>query len=275
MPRVIVVARGAQQLALPGGERGQRRQRRTRGRRHRGRREEPWRAAGVQRQQIVAELVQRIDHARHRPRAERAAVATAHGIGHLRPVGRADALAVQRQRRLHLPAGRGQQHLGIGHALPCEPRAACGDGWRGDRQTLAAAAHRGQQGLRVVGREQQAQTARRFFERLQQRVRGHGVHRRRGMDDEHLGAAARAGALAPVDRLAQRVYSDLAARLGLALAFAVIGGLGVAAAPAERHAQGIGQQQMEVRMRVRVHQAAGRAVAAGAAVGWRLAQPGA
>jgi hypothetical protein len=97
------------------------------------------------RQAVMAELLQRIQHARHRP-ARKAAGCRASTAAGRPPSGRRRRRRRPGQRIQRAPRTGGQQHLGAAPALRLQPLRAT-SGRAAQPQHLAAAAHRGQQQL--------------------------------------------------------------------------------------------------------------------------------
>ena len=219
----------------------------------------------------MAELLQRVQRPRHRPARQRPALPAQQHARQRCPGGCVHTGLRQLQCVERPATTRGQQHVGALHALRLQP--VCGFGRRRlrQRQALAAAAHGGQQVGRIGDADQHAGAGRRLFQRLQQRVARLQVDGLGRVHEQDLAAAARRGPRDPVDGRAHLADADLAARLLVVL------GLVVGQHPAQRPALDFGQQHEQVRVQLRLHQAAAAAVATGPLrTGCRLglAQPG-
>jgi hypothetical protein len=170
---------------------------------------------GATRMSVVAQLVQRFHHPGHRPTGQGRRVAPAHPGRHPGPGGGVDAVLVQGHSCMRQPTGSAQQFRTAGYAAGFEPPGGLVHLRPADRQALAAAAHRGQQGLGLAGRQQQSQKARWFLQGLEQSVGGHIVHRLRRMDQAILARAREL--LTWAQSIAARTASTLMSRLGFAL----------------------------------------------------------
>ncbi|MNN23994.1 hypothetical protein D3C81_1374080 [compost metagenome] len=169
------------------------------------------------------------------------------------------------ERRQRRSAGQRQLRLGIGHALAAQPveRGACRGALDGK---LAAAGQDGRQhAIQAVGHEQEHGGRRRLLERLQQRVRAFGLQGIQRIDHHHAQPGPVRAHAHGLDQRAHLLHADdLARRLFLA-AFVGIG-LG-------RGVQRLGAHHGEIGVVALAEPVAGRALAAGLAVGQRrLAQ---
>ena len=251
----------------PGHERRQGRAGGQRGGREVARRRAAGHAHGV-----MAELLQRLDQERQRPAGHWCGFACGHLLGKTRPAHRVDALLHPGQRLERLATDRREHHLGLRHLVLGQP----GAGHVGRRQAqsdrLAAASDGGQERIGRAATQHEAGNAGRLFERLEQRVGRDRVHALGGVDHHHLAFAARRGALREAHRGAHCLDLDLLAGLGFRR-FLVVSL--VSPAPAERLAQGLGQQHQQVGVRMRLHEvAAGAGTARLFSSTLALAQPG-
>ena len=214
----------------------------------------------------MAELLQRIHHARHRPAGEGAALARAPR----RAAGASQRGAVDARRRpARVPPAAAPPAAASSTAASCTPCSAS----HAQRLRRRAAAQSASAGsgcapwaagwAASVRAQQQPRLAGRLLQRLQQRAGGLQVHALRpGASRTTLAAAARRGLHDPVDGGAHLVDPDLR---------------GWASScscrprrrrrrppcPSRAHAQRLGQQHMQVGMRARLQQTATAASAAG------------
>lgn len=238
-----------------------------------GGRKVAWCGAHAGGQQVVAELLQRVDHLGRSPVAQRRHIAPCHRLRQGGPSLRAATRLGQGQGVLRPPACRAQKRRCRipGQALGLQPREAVGLGRPDHGVPQATAADGGQQLVRSLAGQHKTHVARRFFQRLEQRVGRDMVHLLGRVDQHGLAFAACRCALRKLHRIAHGFDADLSA--GLAL-FVVDIGLGLfRQRPAQRHHLHLGHQHAQVGMGAYIDGVAAAAVAAGALLRWCIAQP--
>ena len=153
-------------------------------------------------------------------------------------------------------AGGREGFGGVFHALLRQPaRGACGIGRR-QRERQAAAQDGRQQLLRLVRHQDEQHARRRFFEIFQQGIRGIGVHRLGGVNDDHAPAALMGGHAGKVGQPAHLVDGNLLAGFLAGCGLRIIAFLAILA-------QRLRLQQAKVRVRALGKPVARRALSAG------------